>query len=187
MPPSVTERPQLVSPRRLVYPPTPYISSIPLPGHPHYRRAPTPDLYPIDLTTNLSSSHAHHLSDVIPPFTTIAVHTASQHLLFHVKTGSYALTSAEFVHFMQHFVRTPLVPPTNLSANAKRAVKEHFMSRRGMYGHEEWRRYGNGDRRFTCPTGMDLLLGNTMMWSVGFDMHSTWTALVHTPVPHFLS
>ncbi|KAJ6612002.1 hypothetical protein B0H10DRAFT_335355 [Mycena sp. CBHHK59/15] len=181
-PQSVTGRPQVLSYHQIVYPPTPHMPYISLPGHPTYIRPPTPDLFPIDLTQNgLLPVHATLLSDEIPPSTTVSVFASNHHLLFYVKTGSWSLTTADFVLFMQHLVQHELPPYNTLPPNVQQYTGAYFMSRHGSQGFPRWERFVAGHPRFGVPTGVDLLLGNTSLYGLDSHLNGVWVATLYTP------
>ncbi|KAJ7249756.1 hypothetical protein B0H12DRAFT_1121628, partial [Mycena haematopus] len=167
-------------------PPTPRIPYLTLPGQPNYFRVQMPDLFPIDLSqVGLSSVHMALLSDPIPPFTTISVRDTSNYVLCNVKTGSSAMTTADFVQFLQHLVCTPLPLDSyrNLSPSARESAKVNFISRHGAQGHDRWARFVSGSPRFGVPTGLDLLLGNIRLWMLDPDILGGWVATVDVPRP----
>jgi len=143
-----------------------------------------PDLFPIDLSQlGPSSAHMMRLSDPIPPSTTISVQDASGYVLCKVRTGSSVLSTADFAQFLQYLVRAPLPTYTDLSSTVQQSVKDHFISRHGSQGHARWDRFVSGTPRFGFPTGLDLLLGNVMLWTLDPDIRDVWVATVDVPKP----
>jgi len=123
------------------------------------------------------------LSDPIPPSTTISVQDASGYVLCKVRTGSSVLSTADFAQFLQYLVRAPLPTYTDLSSTVQQSVKDHFISRHGSQGHARWDRFVSGTPRFGFPTGLDLLLGNVMLWTLDPDIRDVWVATVDVPKP----
>ncbi|KAJ7465364.1 hypothetical protein B0H11DRAFT_2049668 [Mycena galericulata] len=164
-------------------PPTPRIPFVNLPGHPFYLRPLAPEpLFPINLSQpGLSSVQANLLSDLLPAFTTISVRDASNQVLCSIQTGSDVMTTADFAEFLQHLVRSPLPSYAGLSPVVRESVKVHFISRHGWRGHEQWDRFARGTPRFGIPAGLDLLLGNTVLWMLDLDARGVWIATVDVP------
>ncbi|KAJ7465367.1 hypothetical protein B0H11DRAFT_2049682 [Mycena galericulata] len=164
-------------------PPAPRIPLVNLPGHPFYLRPLTPEsLFPINLSQlGLSSVQTNLLSDLLPAFTTISVHDASNRVLCSIQTGSDVMTTADFAEFLQHLVRNPLPSYADLSPVVRESVKLNFISRHGWQGHEQWDRFVRGTPRFGVPTGLDLLLGNTVLWMLDLDARGVWIATVDVP------
>ncbi|KAJ7198178.1 hypothetical protein GGX14DRAFT_470440 [Mycena pura] len=158
-------------------PPAPRISYLPLPGQSVARRPRIPPLFPINLELGISSVHTTLLTDPIPPFTTISVRDLAGSVLCNISTGPFALTSAEFAEFLHHFVRSSLPSRGNLAPRVLKSVQAHFLSRHGPNGRETWQRY-NETTRFGAPTGLDLLLGHTLLWSLHPDPWGVWVATV---------
>lgn len=121
------------------------------------------------------------LSDSIPPFTTISVRDASNVVLCKVNTGSSVMTIADFAQFLQYLVRTGLPAHASLSPSTQQWAKVHFLSRYGSTGRAMWERYVKGTPRFGGPSGLDLLLGNIMLWMLDSDIHGVWGATVDVP------
>lgn len=161
-------------------PPAPRIPYLPLPGQSVAIRRQIPPLFPIDLKLGLSSVHTTLLTDHIPPFTTISVRDLTDYVLCNVSTGSSALTTAEFTQFLLHFVRSSLPSCTMLSPAIATSAKAHFLSR---HGRENWRAAANGTthRDLGAPTGLDLLLGHTLLWSLHPSPWGLWIATVDIP------
>jgi len=167
-------------------PPAPRIPYVPLPGQPVYSCPQLPDLFPIDLSQlELSSAHMNRLSDSISPSTTISVQNASGYILCKVRTGSSIMSTADFVQFLQHLVHAPLPTYTDLSPSVQQSVKDHFISRHGSQGHARWDRFVSGTPRFGFPTGLDLLLGNAMLWTLHLDIRGVWVATLDVPKPRY--
>ncbi|KAJ7854631.1 hypothetical protein B0H13DRAFT_2080926 [Mycena leptocephala] len=183
--------PQVVAQRRPVsfvpahqtqYPPTPYISYVPLPGHGGYAHAQMPDLFPIDLSRpGMTTTRTTLLCDPIPAFTIISVRDISNYVLCIVETGPSAMTTADLAEFLQHFVQSQLPSFTALSPAVQYSVKDNFIRRNGLDGRARWARFANGTPRFGAPTGLDLLLGNTMLWTLDPDIFGVWVATVDIP------
>ncbi|KAJ7493009.1 hypothetical protein B0H11DRAFT_2006879 [Mycena galericulata] len=167
----------------LICPPAPRIPLVNLPGHPFYSRPLTPEsLFPINLSQlGLSSVQTNLLSDLLPAFTTISVHDASNRVLCSIQTGSDVMTTSDFAEFLQHLVRNPLPSYADLSPVVRESVKLNFISRHGWQGHEQWDRFVRGTPRFGVPTGLDLLLGNTVLWMLDLDARGVWIATVDVP------
>ncbi|KAJ6611969.1 hypothetical protein B0H10DRAFT_334535 [Mycena sp. CBHHK59/15] len=163
-------------------PTRPHMPYISLPGHPAYTHPPTPDLFPIDLTQDgLLPVHATLLSDEIP-LHTVSVFTSNSHLLFYVKTGSWTMTTADFVLFMQRLVQHTLPPYSTFPPNVQQYTGAYFISRHGSQGFTRWERFVAGHPRFGAPTGVDLLLGNTALYGIDSQLNGVWVATLHTPL-----
>ncbi|KAJ7745557.1 hypothetical protein DFH07DRAFT_833457 [Mycena maculata] len=172
------------------YPPTPRIPYLMLPDQPAPTHFPsiTPDLFPINLLwRGLSPLHASLLSDSIPAFTTISVRDASNQILCNMETGPCVLTTADFTEFLQYMVCSPLPSYADLSPIVRESVKVNFLYRSAGQGREQWERFALGTPRFGGPTGRDLLLGNTLLWTLDPDLCGVWIATVDVPrVPYQL-
>ncbi|KAJ7137035.1 hypothetical protein C8R44DRAFT_768349, partial [Mycena epipterygia] len=163
-------------------PPTPRIPCRPLPGYPINCNPHTPDLFPISLSQpGLSSVQTSQLSDLIPAFTTISVCDTSNCVLCSVKTSSVIMTTADFVQFLQHFVCHGLPSYASLSPPVQQSVEVNFVYRHGAHGHDMWNRFVRGIPRFGGPTGLDLILGNTILWLLDVDASGMWIATVDVP------
>ncbi|KAJ7137015.1 hypothetical protein C8R44DRAFT_768249 [Mycena epipterygia] len=163
-------------------PPTPHIPFRPLPGYPINYDPHTPDLFPILLSQpGLSSVQTSQLSDLIPAFTTISVRDTSNRVLCNVKTGSMIMATTDFVQFLQHFVCHGLPSYASLSPPVQQSVEVNFVYRHGAHGHDMWDRFVRGIPRFGGPTGLDLILGNTVLWLLDFDVSGVWIAIVDVP------
>ncbi|KAJ7082047.1 hypothetical protein B0H15DRAFT_853352 [Mycena belliarum] len=164
-------------------PGAPRISCVALPGiHPTAYRPPTPDLFPIALASPpLSHPHASRLCAVVPAWTSISVRDPANQVLVTLKTGAVALSTADVVQFLQHFVAAPLSPYAGLSPVVQESVGIHFMSRHGAHGRAVWQRFADGTPRFGSPTGEDLLLGRTVLWFLDADIGGGWIAIVDVP------
>ncbi|KAF7291361.1 hypothetical protein MIND_01280600 [Mycena indigotica] len=120
-------------------------------------------LFPINLlppSPFLLSSYQHQLlTDVIPAHTTVNVDNCSSSL-FEVMLGSSALTTAEFATFLNFLARSKI-------------SRESYAGGAAYLG-------------FCPPTGTgatDLLLGNTVLWTLHPNPRDVWTATVDTPLP----
>ncbi|KAJ6558763.1 hypothetical protein DFH09DRAFT_1365018 [Mycena vulgaris] len=179
----VTRRPHAPIQSAYQCPPAPRIPYLPLPGYPiPYRRPRTPDLFPIALSQpGLFPVQASRLSVSIPAFTMISVRDTSNQMLCNVKTGSAILTTADFVQFLQYFVCTRLASYAGLSPVVQQSVEVNFVHRHGGNARAVWERFVHGTPRFGGPTGLDILLGNTILWLLDMDTSGVWIATVDIP------
>lgn len=163
-------------------PPTPRIPCRPLPGYPIHSNPHTADLFPILLSQpGLSPAQTSRLSDLIPAFTTVSIRDTSNRVLCSVNTGSFIMTTADFVHFLKHFVCRGLPSYASLSPPVQQSVEVNFVYRHGAHGREMWDRFVRGIPRFGGPTGLDLILGNTVLWLLDLDVSGVWIATVDVP------
>ncbi|KAJ7082050.1 hypothetical protein B0H15DRAFT_932776 [Mycena belliarum] len=183
VPAYVTARRALALQYEQLMPATPRIACVALPGlYPAPYRPRTPDLFPIDLFQSVpSSSLENRMCTVVPAWTSVSVRDPENQVLVTIKTGAVALSTADIVLFLQHFVAAPLSPHAGLSPVVRESVEMHFISRCGAHGLEVWERYARGTPRFGCPTGQDLLLGRTVLWYLDVDIGGSWTAIVDVP------
>ncbi|KAJ7150611.1 hypothetical protein C8R46DRAFT_1123749 [Mycena filopes] len=163
-------------------PGAPHIQYVPLPGT-SYFRPQIPSLFPIDLThTGVSSAHLASLCEALPAFTTVCVRDGPGRVFCNVQTPSSAMTTADFVEFLQHLVGSALPAYHELSPTARHDVKEHFVV--GARRRDAWVRYRHGQSPLSCfPRGHDLFLGHTFLWMLVPEMGGGWSALVHPPPP----
>ncbi|KAJ7604483.1 hypothetical protein FB45DRAFT_1043723 [Roridomyces roridus] len=166
-------------------PPAPRIPFIDLPldvpdhllndVQPAHEIQPQP-LFPIDLEqfAGLSSVHTTLLTDHISAFTTIFVCNIQNEVLCEVNTGLAfrGMTTANFVEFLQHLVDRPLTSYTDLSPAVQESVRRHDVQRRL---ESAW------TGSYEPFHGADLLLGNTVLWTLGMDYRGMWVATVDRP------
>ncbi|KAJ7806995.1 hypothetical protein B0H14DRAFT_2874617, partial [Mycena olivaceomarginata] len=149
--------------RRSRCPATPRIPYLALPGEPSPVLPPIPSVFPIDLSLlGMSPVQWTSFSDLIPACTMVSVRDTSGYVLCNISTGRSAMTSGDFVAFLQHFVRAPLPSYAVLSEGAQVFVGETFLSRHGYRNKwDKWDRFVRGDKHLAGgPTGWDLLGGN---------------------------
>ncbi|KAJ7642088.1 hypothetical protein FB45DRAFT_1054419 [Roridomyces roridus] len=163
-------------------PPTPRIPYLELaPGISDYlkdvrsvRQLPPTPLFPVDLEQpGLSSVHTTLLTDHIPASTTITVCDIENRVLCEVNTGSACtgMTTADFTEFLQYLVQTRLTSYSDLSVVVQESVRRCFLRRgRSLQGYQE-----------SSFRGADLLLGNTLLWTLGMDHRRVWVATVDRP------
>ncbi|KAJ6550428.1 hypothetical protein DFH09DRAFT_613376 [Mycena vulgaris] len=183
VPAYVTRRPQAPIQSACQCPPAPRIPYLPLPGYLiQYPRPRTPDLFPIALSQpGLSPVQANRLTVSLPAFTTISVRDTSNQVLCNVKTGSAIMTTSDLVQFLQYFVCTRLASYAELSPVVQQSVEVNFVHRHGGNARAVWERFVQGTPRFGSPTGLDILLGNTILWLLDMDSSGIWIATVDIP------
>ncbi|KAF7312808.1 hypothetical protein MKEN_00964200 [Mycena kentingensis (nom. inval.)] len=170
-------------------PPAPCPPYIPLPGtsttsgamYAPGRSRPAPPLFPIDLAATTTSAvltpyQTELLTDTIPAHTTVHIYDlASRAVLFEVCTDATPLLTADVAAFL-HFLAGAPLPCQWLELPA--AAREHGVARMRM----------RGGGAHSGPTGLDLLLGRTQLWSLQTyaERGGTWGAtvdVVRFPVP----
>ncbi|KAJ7642092.1 hypothetical protein FB45DRAFT_365413 [Roridomyces roridus] len=136
------------------------------------RQLPPTPLFPVDLEhPGLSSVHTTLLTDHIPALTTISVRDVKNRVLCEVNTGSACpgMTTADFTEFLQYLVQTRLTSYSDLSGVVHASGRPCFLGRGRALGYQEPFR------------GADLLLGNTLLWTLGMDHRRAWVATVDRP------
>jgi hypothetical protein len=116
----------------------------------------------------------------------VSVRDTSGYVLCNISTGRSAMTSGDFVAFLQHFVRAPLPSYAVLSEGAQVFVGETFLSRHGYRNKwDKWDRFVRGDKHLAGgPTGWDLLGGNISLTFFAFFLGG-WVAEVGVPRPRY--
>ncbi|KAJ7636354.1 hypothetical protein FB45DRAFT_906432 [Roridomyces roridus] len=171
--------------RQLRYPPTPRIPYLNLPENQSHFFFHIPDanptaanLFPIDLSHPgpLSRMQKSRLTDHIPKFTPISIRNIRNKVLCQIETGACPMHTVDFVEFLQHLVHAPLETYDSLSQPVRESVRRYFLQRcAGNFGR--------------CPglnpSGVDLLLGNTVLWTLDTDSQGFWVATVDLPRTSF--
>ncbi|KAJ7198099.1 hypothetical protein GGX14DRAFT_470362 [Mycena pura] len=181
-----------IPPLHLLEPPqAPRMPSVPLPSGSQGIQTissgvntTAPDPLPIDLRSDPDRDRlAQAIPNYsIPPASMIQVlPTTRDRVLISLTSGDRPTTAHALVRELHAIIHAPLSLPQGLPPDARQAVFNFFVRRRGPEGVQLWKSFLAGHQHPRGPTGADLLQGHYLLWGLWKDDRSRWVMEVDVP------